>query len=185
MEKPLKTRAPNSRRTHILHVILVVQGVLLVAVHPQEELSRAVAHLAVAVVELGGQQGRGAEAELAHGGHTEQLGQLQGATVIQGFRPAGQRGPAERAGLGVVRVVVRAAFSLSRQQGLPFSRLVLLLEARGPAQAVPARAAAAPVAAGAPVGAGGAAKAGLGEKQMWEGWFAGGSQRTGAFCPEW
>lgn len=180
MENPLR-----NLKTHILHVILVVQRVLLVPIHPEEELGGAVARLAVAAAELGGQQGGGAEAELAHRGHPQQLGQLLGAAAVQGFRPARWRGSAQRAGLGVVRVVVRAAFALSGQQRFPFSGLVLLLEAGRPAQAVPAGAAAAPGAAGGPVGTGRAAEAGLGEKGGREGLFAGGRQKIGEFCPSW
>lgn len=157
---------PISPSTHILHVILVVHGILFVAIDTQEELAGDVNHLAVAVLVLGGQNGHGADAErVVHGGQLEQLGQVQGAAVVQGLCPAVQRGPTDRARLGVIGVIVCAAFPLPREQGLSFSRLVLLLEARGSAQAVPARASASPVAAGAPVGAGGTAEAGLREEK--------------------
>lgn len=172
-----------SLSTYILHVILVVQPVLLVAVHPEEELGGAVAHLAIAVVELWRQQRGGAWPQLPHRGHPQQLGQLLRAAVIQRFRPPGQRGPAQCAGFGIVGVIVSAAFPLSRQQRFPFSRLVLLLEAGSPAQAVPAGAAAAPGAARAPVGAWGAAEAGLGEKAgVGREVFA--RKKLKVFCPE-
>lgn len=109
------------------------------AVNAQEELAGDVHHLAIAVLVLSRQNCHGADAErVAHGGQLQQLGQVQGAAVIQGLCPAVQGGPADSAGLGIVRVVVCAAFALPGEQGLSFSRLVLFLEARGSAQAVPA-----------------------------------------------
>lgn len=109
------------------------------AIDAQEELAGDVHHLAVAVLVLSRQNSHGADTErVAHGGQLQQLGQVQGAAVIQGLCPAMQGGPADRAGLGIIRVIVCAAFALPGEQGLSFSRLVLLLEARGSAQAVPA-----------------------------------------------
>lgn len=104
------------------------------AVDAQEKLAGHVHHFAVAVLVLGGQHGHGVDAEgMAHAGQLKELGQVQGAPVIQGLRPAVQGRPADGAGLGIVGLIICAPFPLSGQQGLPFPGLVLLLEARGPA----------------------------------------------------
>lgn len=140
-------------RTYIFHVVIIVKGILFAAIQVQVELAGHLQHLAIAVLVLEGQHGY----RRVHPGHLEEFWQIQAAPAVQGLCPVVQGGPTESAELGLLGFVIRAAFALPREQGLSLTALGLLLEAGGPAQAVPARAAA------APVGTGGAAEAGLGE----------------------